>query len=208
MPPITEDARITEEPQQKEGYFDNASVALQSNTPSIRLSTDMDSRESIDITGRESYATSLVDSSNRQSLALEDSALASPGLTPDGPSPSVTPTDESTASRLSRAAQRFSRGRQSRTSSQSGENRNSISGISRLGTLIRASREQLAEQHVAINTTGVPMSDTSNTAGSSPVEVEHPQLPTSHTHGKNGSKRTRSKDKFGKHQPERECLVM
>ncbi|KEY69866.1 hypothetical protein S7711_06422 [Stachybotrys chartarum IBT 7711] len=205
--------------RQKEGYFDNipateATVPLQSGPPSIRLSMEMDRPPSrgIETANPASHTGSATVDSKRQGPNAADSALPTPAITPDGHSPAITPVDESTASRLSRAANRFSRGRQSRPASQSGENRLSMSGITRLSTLIRTSKEHLNDPNsisvTTLNSAPQAADETTtneSTAGESPVDSEKPALPSAHKHG---HKRLRSKEKTGKNQPERECSVM
>ncbi|KAF4120523.1 Ubiquitin carboxyl-terminal hydrolase, partial [Geosmithia morbida] len=131
-----------------------SSDTLQSPTskpPSIRFSTEMERRsKSSDMTtaaGGQSLFTGLLGQieSRRQSMNLTDSAAATPARTPEWQqSPLAGPVDETTASRLSRAAARF-KGRQSRPPSQSGENRVS-SAMSRVaGLMIRPSRDSLSK---------------------------------------------------------------
>ncbi|KAI9149238.1 hypothetical protein HJFPF1_11288 [Paramyrothecium foliicola] len=212
---------------QQDGYFDAARTAgladpRRSKPPSIRLSADFDrpSRKSIEETGLPSYASSTVGDSRRPSMNLTDSTAITPAVTPDGHSPAATPGDETTASRLSRAASRFAKGKQSRPGSQSGEGRISIT-MTRLSGLMRQSKEPLVEPNTlsisSTNSIGAPGSDNSHQNGTeSSGDQEKPQLPSQPTHasshGKHGHKRVKSKDKVGKQksnaQPERECTVM
>lgn len=208
---------------QQGSYFDTRLVSglgdpRQSKPPSIRLSAEIDRipRKSMDETGLPSYAGSTLGDSRRQSMNLSDSTMATPAITPDGHSPAATPGEDSTASRLSRAASRFTKGKQSRPTSQSGEGRISIT-MTRLSGLMRQSKEPLAEPNTlsisTTNSTGPPGSDTSyQNVAESPTDTDKPQLSTQPATGKHGHKRAKSKDKAGKQkssaQPERECTVM
>ncbi|TWU73771.1 hypothetical protein ED733_003421 [Metarhizium rileyi] len=185
-----------------------------SKPPSIRLSSDTDypAKGSFEPSWVMSHTDSTPNASRRESLVNTES----PAITPDDNSPIITPGDEPTASRLTRAASRFALGRQSRPESQSGDGRISFS-MTRLSGLMKTSKEPLnelatsnASQTSAFNLTG-PMSETSYKGPDSPVEGEKPVVapqPQKHKHrGK-----TRDKDKAEKHksgeQPERECTVM
>lgn len=177
-----------------------------SKPPSIRLSAEIDRpRGTFDPSWVSSHTGSTPNASRRESMANTDS--------PGGMSPVITPSDESTASRLSRAASRFALGRQSRPQSQSGEGRISFS-MTRLGGLMKSSKEPLNEppsnglQISASNSTGP--SDTSGKAPDSPVEEKHSLVPQPQPQPQK-QKRGKSKDKTEKHkgdQPERECTVM
>ncbi|KAF5023238.1 hypothetical protein F66182_4713 [Fusarium sp. NRRL 66182] len=207
----------------EEGYFDNTPVVenpqlLSSKPPSIRLSTDSERpRKSEDDQGP------LASNSRRPSAALTESASPTPNH-----SPGTTPNEESTASRLSRAASRFTLVNRSRPSSQNGDNRLSFS-MSRLGGLMRQSKEPLADLKGEVNdvgmssanSTGVLTMETSKEFKDSKdladgVEVPaEPETEPHHHHRhhghKHGHKRIKSKDKVKNKnnvQPERECTVM
>lgn len=209
------------------GYFDNASTpemarARASKPPSIRLSGEVDRppRKSTDGAGAQSYSGSTLGDSRRQSLNYTDSAAITPSITPESHSPSLTPGDESTASRLSRAASKFAKGRQSRPVSQSGEGRISIT-MNRLGGLMKAnanpnansSKDGLLEPSV-LNISSNSIASESVTQGEiHPIEGDKTHLTTQGTsHHKHGHKRGKSKEKVGKQkagpQPERVCTVM
>ena len=117
--------------------------ATRSKPPSIRLSSEVP-RPPADKSLLGSHAASTPEGSRRQSVIMMDSAVGTPAVTPDTNSPIITPMDDSTGSRLSRAASRFALGRQSRPASQSGEGRLSFS-MTRLGGLMKSSKEPLAE---------------------------------------------------------------
>jgi hypothetical protein len=199
------------------GYFDTPALnglmdPRQSKPPSIRLSADMDRfpRKSTEEPYM-SFPGSTLGDSRRQSMNLTDSAAVTPAITPDGNSPAVTPGEDSTATRLSRAASRFAKGRQSRPNSQSGDNRISITMTRLSGRLKRQSKEPLAEPNTsATDSAGPPPSDTSlrNGAETPPVDAEKQQLPPPPSKHKRG----KSKEKNGKQkssaQPERECTLM
>ncbi|KAL7948990.1 ubiquitin carboxyl-terminal hydrolase domain-containing protein [Trichoderma barbatum] len=201
-----------------------------SKPPSIRLSAEVErpSRkwlEGISMNFGGSYVESVI--SRRQSVALTDSAAHTPSITPDTQSPSMVPVDESTASRLSRAASRFNLGKQSRPASQSGEGRISLN-LSRLGGLIKTSKEPLPEPPAlnisSANSAGQPSPQpgsptslekqlhhpTSNEKQDKPDRHEkHEKIEKSEKqkHRRKKSKEKNEKQKSGD-QPERECVVM
>ncbi|KAJ4008647.1 hypothetical protein NW752_009768 [Fusarium irregulare] len=210
----------------EEGYFDSTptlenSQRLSSKPPSIRLSMDGEKpRRSED--GADRFPGSLT-GSRRPSAVWTESAPHTP-LTH---SPAITPSEEPTASRLSRAASRFTLVNRSRPSSQNGENRLSFS-MSRLGGLMRPNKEPSSETKdepngigmSSPNSTGVLTAETSKDSRESkeiserteaPAEAE-PETEQKHHrhHGHKHHKRVRSKDKVKKSsdQPERECTVM
>ncbi|KAF5576451.1 hypothetical protein FPCIR_12593 [Fusarium pseudocircinatum] len=208
------------------GYFDSTptlenSQLLSSKPPSIRLSMDGERpRRSEDI---DRNPGSLAGDSRRPSAVWTDSTIH----TPNSHSPAVTPNEESTASRLSRAASRFTLVNRSRPSSQNGENRISFS-MSRLGGLMRPSKEPLAEPKdepngigmSSANSTGVLTAEISKESKESKDAVDGTEQlaepePEQHHHRhhghKHGHKRVKSKDKVKNKsgdQPERECTVM
>lgn len=206
---------------QDEGYFDNTPTAASSQLhpskpPSIRLSSDSERlpRRSGEIL--DSHFGSLLGDSRRPSVNWTDSTSATPAVTPNSHSPAITPSEESTASRLSRAASRFTKANRSRPTSQTGENRISFS-MTRYVGLMRPSKEPLVDTNglgtSSANSTGPLTLDASKEGDDSPTqpEPEQPQVHHHHTH-KHSHKRIRSKDKINKNknssQPERECTVM
>jgi hypothetical protein len=177
-----------------------------SKPPSIRLSADMDrpSRGTFEPSWMSSHTGSTPNVSRRESMANTDS----PALTPGGNSPIIAPSDESTASRLSRAASRFALSRQSRPQSQSGEGRISFS-MARLSGLMKAGKEPVNDglPISAANSTG-PVSDTSK-APDSPIEGERHHSLGAHRHKHRGKVKDKDKEKNkAGDQPERECTVM
>lgn len=200
-----------------ERHHDDTPVAeaSRSKPPSIRLSFEGERphRLNADRAWVAPSTASTPGGSRRQSV-FTDSAAVSPAVTPGASSPVITPSDETTASRLSRAASRFALGRQSRPASQSGEGRPSFS-MSRLGGLMKPSREPLAESNgltaSASNSTAPLGSDASVKAPESPEDVDKSSAHAQSTPTKNKS--TKPKDKSAKQkpqgdQPERECSVM
>ncbi|PNY24963.1 Uncharacterized protein TCAP_05095 [Tolypocladium capitatum] len=195
-------------------YRDDASW---SKPPSIRLSSEVDRppRANIERPWVGSYTGSTPDGSRRQSVVFTDSGVATPAITPGASSPVISPSDEPTASRLSRAASRFALGRQSRPDSQSGEGRISFS-MTRLGGLMKPSKEPLADPNglssFATYSTAPLSSDASNKTPDSPVEGDRAPAQPQHTPSKHKSGRIKDKsakhDKHSGEQPERECSVM
>ncbi|KAF4976329.1 hypothetical protein FZEAL_6988 [Fusarium zealandicum] len=219
--------------EQEEGYFDNTPIVESSQLhpskpPSIRFSSDSERPPRRSGEGPDFHTSSLLGDSRRPSAAWTDSA--SP--TPNSHSPIITPVEESTASRLSRAASRFTKVNRSRPSSQNGENRLNFS-MSRLGGLMRPSKELLTDVKVdpsavgmsSVNSTGpltMEISQESKDSQESKISIDGAEAPAEpeaeshhhhhHHHGhRHGHKRIRSKEKI-KHknssQPERECTVM
>ncbi|KAK8855535.1 cysteine proteinase [Apiospora arundinis] len=135
--------------RQASSYFENIS-ALASTSASIRFSADIDRPIRRSFADDDGY----LNVSRRGSLGNELSSLSlgpSPAVTPieeNSPnSPAATPSDETTAQRLSRAAAKFRTGSKSRPGSQAGENRISLT-MSRLSGLVRTSKEPLRENAV------------------------------------------------------------
>ncbi|GAB0137133.1 hypothetical protein EsDP_00005414 [Epichloe bromicola] len=192
-------------------------TGLGSRAPSIRLSAEFE-RLHRDSLWSMSHTGSTPTGSRRESMANTESPAVTPGAT----SPVTTPVDETTASRLSRAASRFALGRQSRPQSQPGEGRISFS-MTRLGVLMKPSREPLAEpssngpQIISASNSTDPLSDTSGKSPDSPIDGEKQLNSASqgkekekHRHrGKGKDKEKAEKHKGGQgEQPERECILM
>lgn len=218
-----------------DGYF----VGVESSIRRAPSSLDLEGalRKSTELISASGNPNSLAAGSRRPSVIFTDSNINTPGVTPvltpavtpDGNSPLITPADETTASRLSRAATRFAKGRTSRSGSQSGDNRMSLT-MSRLSGLMRASKEPLADQPVtpgeavALGNESPPSleskpeeADMADTEKSMHITVEEPAAEpskdTKHRHEhKHKHKRAKSKEKNKKakesSQPERECTVM
>jgi len=185
-------------------------ASYSTNQPSIRLSTELDLTRSIGDEGF--YTTSSHDNSRRQSAVFldpfsNDSLLAV--STTGSHSPPPGPSEESTATRLSRAAARFSRSAsKSRTPSQQGDGRIS-STIRQLG-LLRSSKEPLRDGSAsgAQSTSGLSLPETGGAestavAGGSAVSVSNSNPP------KQKKSKTKTAEKKAKgEESERECTVM
>ena len=135
-----------EKKQKQPGYFDGArDETTQSSAPSIRPSSEIDrSRQSITLP-----------EDRRGSIAFTETSIGSAHSisAPEFISQPVTPNEESTAQRLSRAASRFRKsGSKSRPTSQSGENRISAT-FSRLAA---RSKEQLNKMDIVPNKDSIP----------------------------------------------------
>lgn len=221
-PPSYNDSKASMETPRKVSYETPAADLgglFQPQTPSIRLSFDVErpSRKFFEGLGFGTYAGS-TPASRRQSMALTDSATGTPtitpAITPDPQSPVMAPLDDSSSSRLSRAATRFALGKQSRSQSQTGEGRINTT-MSRLG-LIKTSKEPSSDPHTLnqanTNTAGKKSFEESNQVVlDSPIDEEKLSS-QSQSNIKQGHKRGKSKEKSGKRksseQPERECIVM
>jgi hypothetical protein len=216
-----------ETPRRPDGYFGDSAIAVaqqssSSKPPSIRLSLEQERpRRSMEGTTYHSYAGSTLADSRRQSLAFTDSAAATPAATPPTHSPVISPSDETTASRLSRAASRFAaRGNRSRPPSQSGDGRDgriSMTMSRMAGLMMRPSKEPLADPSglniSTSNQTGRASSELSREAeAESPIEAKDVHQPLPHNGLKHAQKNGKTKEKIGRaktgDQPERECTVM
>ncbi|EGY18108.1 hypothetical protein VD0002_g2628 [Verticillium dahliae] len=201
-------------------YFEKATKA---QAPSIRFSSDIErpSRDSIEDLDPHSK------DSRRTSITPLESVIGTPGRTPDTASPAVTPNEETTRERFSRAAALFSNKSRSRPPSQAGEGRISLT-MGRLGGFMRPSKEILRDGNAIGHIVSAP--PVPNEAG--PTEVtDRPSVdlprpsfesdsypdtradvksdvtatPRKHRH-EHGHKRGKSKVKGV--QPERECILM
>ncbi|PHH88778.1 hypothetical protein CDD83_7058 [Cordyceps sp. RAO-2017] len=206
-----------------------ADVPTRSKPPSIRLSLEADRppnsyHASADKPWMGLNSASTPSESRRQSVTFTDSGAATPAVTPDATSPVMNPSDEPAASRLSRAASRFALGRQSRPASQSGEGRLSFS-MTRLGGLMKASKEPLADPNGLTISVPGPAAAGSVAAAASPDlfgrTPESPLLdgeraaaqpttpaPPPPSKRKGSKPKDKSKHKANGSQPERECVVM
>jgi len=199
------DAAMEDISSSTSGYFDSATTLVHSG-PSIRFSSEVDRlRLSFDDDG---FATRLeADDSRRGSATVSEPAAV---IVTDEPSPAVTPPEESTAARLSRAAVRKLNmtGSKPRPNSQGGEGRISLT-MSRLG-FSRPSKEPL---NVAVTEAADDVAVAE--------EVEAPEKEHHHLHGHHKKERSKSKSKEkdkgkqpkdskdGKaNEPDRECVVM
>lgn len=202
------------------GYFDSS--AISSAGPSIRFSSELDRPPRLSLSNEEDghQMTDLLspDISRRGSLAFSESA-GTPSMTPEyGASPAVTPSDESTAQRLSRAAAKFAKAsNRSRPTSQAGESRISIT-ISRLNLKSKskdALREEVADSLEDGEETPVAIVAPERVSMEA-VEVvkkekeHHHHLRRSRQKSKNRASAEKDPEKL-KHKgevPDRECVVM
>ncbi|TDZ29819.1 hypothetical protein C8035_v004000 [Colletotrichum spinosum] len=206
-------------PSSKSDYFENTSISPP-KAPSIRFSSELErpSRLSLD---DDPYG---LGDSRRGSVTLTDSTLGTPAVTPDAMSPAITPNEETTAQRLSRAAARFKS--KSRPTSQAGEGRISLT-MTRLGGLMRPSKEPLREQnngnslatslsaplpeHLTeeqfiedVTAEQTPLADSDRKDSKEFKERKSGEHHRKHTHKREKTKEKKSKDG----EPERECAVM
>ncbi|OHW91762.1 ubiquitin carboxyl-terminal hydrolase [Colletotrichum incanum] len=216
----------------KSDYFENTSISPP-KAPSIRFSSELERPSRISFGDDEPYLG--FKDSRRGSVNFTDSTHGTPSITPDAVSPAVTPGEETTAQRLSRAAALFTGKNKSRPTSQAGEGRISLT-MSRIGGLMRPSKEPLRDSNsnasnnalVASASAPVPDSVTEEEfvenaeADQTPVAdperkdskdfKERRSLEHHHKHvHKRGKSKNRSaekkKNKDGE-EPERECAVM
>ncbi|CAK7222934.1 hypothetical protein SCUCBS95973_005004 [Sporothrix curviconia] len=167
------------------GYFDSSTWGGSTTTgPSIRFSSEMDRPLRFSLDDESNGSSSLVanayrkpgdSASRRGSLAFTSSIGGTPALTPEGGrSPVISPSDEpSTAQRLSRAAARLTgKSSRSRPPSQAGEGRMSLT-MSRLGGLVRSSKEplRLSEDGIDVSSLTIPL--TTATGPSTPLTAVH-----------------------------------
>lgn len=202
------------------GYFDTSAT---SGGPSIRFSSELDRPPRLSLsTEDDGHHTSTLlspDISRRGSVAFSEPAgTGTPALTPEiGPSPAATPSDESTAQRLSRAAAKFKSSSRSRPSSQVGESRISIT-ISRLNLKskskepLREAGESSADGEDTPIATAAPERLSTDAAEVSRKDKDHHH----HLYGRKARQKSRSrlnekdseKAKAKGQVPDRECVVM
>lgn len=202
------------------GYFD--SPLLSSAGPSIRFSSELDRPPRISLSveddGHQSSSLLSTNASRRGSVAFSEPAGHAQASTPEtGHSPAVTPNEETTAQRLSRAAAKFTKSR-SRPTSQAGENRISIS-MSRL-TFNKKSKDTLREAADKLEDgEETPVATTAperlSTDGGEHGKKEKDHHHSHHHHRKVGAKaKSRGSDKDTEKSkskgevPDRECIVM
>ncbi|KAK4105087.1 cysteine proteinase [Parathielavia hyrcaniae] len=204
------------------GYFESATTLTQSG-PHLRPSSEIEKLPRLSYEDDMQALTIQTDNSRRGSITFsEPVATSNTAASPDAASPAVTPQEETTSARLSRAAAMFKSGAsKSRPTSQAGEGRISLT-ISRLG-FGRQSKDSgssggngIANSEASASEQGGP-TDGEDSAGR---EKEH-----HHFHKKEKKDRDRSKPKSrdkeekkekekgkGKGrevvQPDRECTIM
>ncbi|KAI1099869.1 cysteine proteinase [Jackrogersella minutella] len=183
--------------RQPSSYFDNAVLQPSANS-SIRFSTELERP-------RRSFADEdgFLSVSRRGSIH-NDSNLPSPAAGSEGPSPAVTPGEETTAQRLSRAAARFRGSNKSRPQSQAGDGRKSLT-VGRFGVFMKSSKE--------------PLRDSTSTEAEDEYEfvenISKDHLKENETDVTPTQKRGKSKSRFDKgkgkdnkkiNMPDRECI--
>ncbi|OLN84881.1 hypothetical protein CCHL11_03961 [Colletotrichum chlorophyti] len=219
-------------PSSRSDYFENTSVSPP-KAPSIRFSSEFERPSRISFGDDEPYSG--FKDSRRGSVTFTDSTLGTPAITPEAVSPALTPSEETTAQRLSRAAALFTGKSKSRPTSQAGEGRISLT-MTRLGGLMRPSKEPLrdpngnASNNALATSISAPLPDSvteeefieNADADQTPVvdpdrkdSKEIKERRSSEHHHKHSSKRNKSKNRYAekkKHkegdEPERECTVM
>ncbi|GKT40694.1 uncharacterized protein ColSpa_00875 [Colletotrichum spaethianum] len=216
----------------KSDYFENTSISPP-KAPSIRFSSELERPSRISFGDDEPYLG--FKDSRRGSVNFTDSTQGTPSVTPDGVSPAVTPGEETTAQRLSRAAALFTGKNKSRPTSQAGEGRISLT-MSRIGGLMRPSKEPLrdlnsnASNNALVASVSAPVPDSvteeefvenaeaDQTPVADPERKDSKDLKerkSSEHHHKHGHKRGKSKNRSAEkkknkdgEEPERECAVM
>ncbi|TGJ80201.1 hypothetical protein E0Z10_g8564 [Xylaria hypoxylon] len=189
-------------------YFDNSS-SIPSATPSLRFSVELEPPARISFTDEDGY----LGVSRRASIACGDLTGSSSGTTSNDHSPAVSPGEETTAQRFSRAAARFKASSKSRPQSQAGETRIGQT-MSKLG-LIRPSREPLRDSthenrdedadFVIVN--GVSGEQEEKDATPRPYSKgKEKDKEATHKRGKSKTRPDRGKSK-DKDFPDRECII-
>lgn len=125
--------------RQPSSYFDSVS-AQASGSASVRFSADLERPPRRSFADEDGFLTV-----SRRSSIYNDSNNPSPTAGSGVPSPAVTPNEENTATRLSRAAAKFRGGNKSRPQSQAGEGRKSLTVGGRLGVFMKSSKEPLRD---------------------------------------------------------------
>ncbi|KAI0540048.1 ubiquitin carboxyl-terminal hydrolase-domain-containing protein [Xylaria digitata] len=189
-------------------YFDNSS-SIPSATPSSRFSVELEPPARISFADEDGF----LNVSRRASITLGDLMGPSSGTTSNDHSPAVSPGEETTAQRFSRAAARFKSSSKSRPQSQASETRIGQT-MSKLG-LIRSSREPLRDSAhenrdedadiVIVN--GVPGEQEEKDGTPRPYskgKEKDKELTQKIGKSKTRSERGKSKDKDF---PDRECII-
>ncbi|OHE91073.1 ubiquitin carboxyl-terminal hydrolase [Colletotrichum orchidophilum] len=213
-------------------YFENTSISPP-KAPSIRFSSELERPSRISFGDDEPYLG--FKDSRRGSVTFTDSTLGTPAITPDAISPAVTPGEETTAQRLSRAAALFTGKSKSRPTSQAGEGRISLT-MTRLGGLMRPSREPLRDPNSNLSSNALatsisvpipdpvteeefvenidaeptPVAETDRKDSKETRERKSSEYHHRHVHkrGKSKSRSTEKKKNKDGEEPERECAVM
>lgn len=209
------------------GYFDSATTLTPSRL-SIRVSSENErpGRGRFSMDG-DPYALAIkANSVRRGSLTVSEPAATAPAITPEAVTPVVTraatPQDESTPTRLSRAAAKFKTGSKSRPTSQAGDGRLGLTmsrfGFSRQsrdesnGASGGTSRSTSADGAVDEQTPVAAEDDDATPRDNGKGKEKEKEHHTFHHHH-NNKKDRKSRDKGdkkekGKDVPDRECSVM
>ncbi|KAJ3563483.1 hypothetical protein NPX13_g8181 [Xylaria arbuscula] len=189
-------------------YFDNSS-SIPSVTPSVRFSTELEPRARPSFTDEDGFLSV----SRRGSIAIGELAGSSSGIASNDHSPAVTPAEETTAQRFSRAAAKFRSSNRSRPQSQAGEHRISLT-MSRFG-FGRSSKEPLRDSSYETTDDETDIVIV-NGVEDDQEEKDGSVLPLSKGKDKDKEstqKRDKSKTRFEKRKskdkdfPDRECIV-
>ncbi|KAL2197629.1 ubiquitin carboxyl-terminal hydrolase-domain-containing protein [Corynascus similis CBS 632.67] len=213
------------------GYFDSATT-LAHTAPRIRLSTDIERPQRLSFEDELRSLANRTNNSRAGSITISEPPLQiNSAVSSEAVSPVVTPQEESTGARLSRAAAMFKSGAsKSRPTSQVGEGRMSLT-MSRLG-FGRQSRDSgsngtAANSEISTTEQGGPFTNGEEMAGRKDKEKEqhlalHQDLPNhkkEKERDRNKSKTREEKKDRGKGKaknvgkekegvPDRECAVM
>ncbi|KAI2641884.1 cysteine proteinase [Hypomontagnella submonticulosa] len=186
--------------RQPSSYFENMSAQPLVNG-SVRFSADLERPPRRSFADEDGFL-----SVSRRSSIYNDSGGPSPSSGSAVPSPAITPGEETTTQRLSRAAARLRGGIKSRPQSQVGEGRVSLS-VTRFGGLIKTSKEHLRD---STSTEGEDEYEFVENVNKSPPKEKENDADVTPT-----QKRGKSKSRFEKgksrdkktNMPDRECIV-
>lgn len=184
--------------RQTSSYFDNIATGPSTNS-SVRFSSELERPP------RRSFAEEdgFLSASRRASVAQLDFGSPGRGRTSNNPSPAMSPSEETTAQRLSRAAAKFKSGSRSRPQSPSTEGRISLT-MSRLG-FRRASREMNRD---LATTTDTEEDFVEITAADGAVDEKGPVGKDTKQQNKGDKTKGRLRHGKGKAEvPDRECVV-
>lgn len=212
------------------GYFDSATTLAPSGSH-LRPSSEIERPPRLSFDDDPSTLTLNTDTSRRASISFSEPAIPNLTASSEAVSPAVTPQEETTAARLSRAAAKFkSSASRSRPTSQAGEGRISLT-MSRFG-FGRPSRDSAnAEASASEQGASVDGEDAAVLEGGGLNEKDHHGFHHHHHHNKKDKDREKEKDRAksknrdrdekkdkGKGKaakesgkdgvPDRECLVM
>ncbi|KAI2470331.1 cysteine proteinase [Annulohypoxylon bovei var. microspora] len=185
--------------RQPSSYFDNIVVQPSTNSSSIRFSSELERP-------RRSFADEdgFLSVSRRGSI-YNDSTIPSPVAVSEAPSPAITPGEETTAQRLSRAAARFRGGNKSRPQSQAGDGRKSLT-VTRFGGFMKSSKEPLRD---SISTEAEDDYEFVENVNKDPVKENGSDATPTQKRGKSKQRVDKGKGKENKkiNLPDRECIV-